>query len=59
MVLYNLVLQKIVEYGCAGLWNFGRNTAAAVPVQTLCMKIMLFKMFNDILWKLCSVQKVI
>ena len=49
----------MVEYGCAGLWNFGRNTAGAAPVQTLCMKIMLFKMFNDILWKLCFVQKVI
>ena len=38
--------EALSEYGCAGFRNFGRNTAGAVSVLTLCMKIRLFKIFN-------------
>ena len=38
--------EKLVGYGYAGFRNFGRNTAGAVAVLTLCMRIRLFKIFN-------------
>ena len=40
-----LNFEKLVGYGCAGLWKFCRITAGAVGVLTLCMKIRLFKTF--------------
>ena len=42
--------EKLVGYGCAGFWNFGRNTAGAVSVVTFCIV--------DMHWKLCFVHSL-
>ena len=52
-----LSFQKVVGYGCACFWNFGRNTAGAVSVLTLCKKIRWFKIFNWCTWKTLFVIK--